>query len=230
MRRTPYDYSGFSLRRLNQPRFAHAKLLLTWVIYFALYFLTENLIPAESCHVVHSTLDDMIPFCEYAVIFYASWFLLVAGSLAYYFFYDPRRFAQLDLYIFVTQVIGMICYILWPSVQNLRPDVFPRQNFFSWVMSVIYAFDTPTGVCPSLHVAYSLAILSVFWHDEHIRRWFKGVLLAWVICICLSTAFVKQHSMVDVFWGIPTALAGEVIIYHTPLGKKLTGRYGVQAR
>ena len=58
------DYSGFSLRRLNEPRFAHAKLLGGWLVYFALYFLTENLIPLERCHVIHCALDDMIPFCE----------------------------------------------------------------------------------------------------------------------------------------------------------------------
>lgn len=207
------DYRGFRLSRLGEKRFAHVKLWLTWVVYFALYFLTENLIPAEKCHVIHCFLDDLIPFNEFFLIFYVGWYLLVFGSLLYYFLYDVERFRQLDLYIFVTQIAAMACYILYPSRQDLRPEVFPRENVFTWVLGLIYSFDTNTGVCPSLHVAYSLAILSVQLKDEHLPRWWKAVLSVLVVLISLSTAFVKQHSTLDILAAIPTALLGEWIIY-----------------
>lgn len=221
MKRKAYDYSGFRLSRIREPQFSHILLLLfTWSVYFILYFVTENLIPAENCHPIHCKLDDLMPFCEYFVIFYTGWYLLVAGSLAYYFFYDVKRFRQLDLYIFVTQVVAMTCYILYPSRQDLRPEVFPRENVFTWILGIIYAFDTNTGVCPSLHVGYSLAILSVMWKDEHLSRLWKVTLAVLVVMIALSTSFVKQHSMVDVFAAIPTALIGEYLIYHSKLLKK----------
>ena len=60
----PVDYSGFSLKKLPEPRFRHMLLLLGWVGYFLLYFLTENLIPWESCTPIHCGLDDLIPFCS----------------------------------------------------------------------------------------------------------------------------------------------------------------------
>lgn len=215
MKRSVYDYSGFRLSRIKEPRFSHIGLLIaTWGIYFTLFFLTENLIPAERCISVHCKLDDLMVFNEYFVIFYVGWYLLVAGSLAYYFFFDVKRFRELDLYIFVTQMVSMVCYILVPTRQDLRPEVFPRENVFSWIMGLIYTLDTNTGVCPSLHVAYSLAILAVYWRDENISRLWKAILLVLVILISLSTAFVKQHSMVDVFAAIPTALIGEWLIYH----------------
>ena len=69
MNKQPYDYRGFSLSRLNEPRFAHVKLLGGWIVYFALYFVTENLIPASRCHPVHCWLDDVIPFNEFLAIF-----------------------------------------------------------------------------------------------------------------------------------------------------------------
>ena len=215
MKRPVYDYSGFRLSRIKEPRFSHIGLMIaTWGTYFLLYFLTENLIPAERCISVHCRLDDLMVFNEYFVIFYVGWYLLVAGSLAYYFFFDVKRFRELDLYIFVTQMVAMACYILLPTRQDLRPEVFPRENVFSWIMGLIYTLDTNTGVCPSLHVAYSLAILAVYWRDENISRLWKAILLVLVILISLSTAFVKQHSMVDVFAAIPTALIGEWLIYH----------------
>ncbi len=33
MKKKPYDYSGFSLSRLNEPRFSHIKLLGGWIFY-----------------------------------------------------------------------------------------------------------------------------------------------------------------------------------------------------
>ena len=116
------DYRGLSLRRIREPQFSHLLLIIGWIVYFALYFLTENLIPRESCHLVHSRLDDLIPFREEFVIFYCFWYLLVFGSLLYYLLYDRERFTRLQVYIMFTQAVAMIVYILWPSIQLLRPD------------------------------------------------------------------------------------------------------------
>ena len=153
MKKKPVDYSGFSLRRLNEPRFSHMKLLLGWVFYFSMYFITENLIPAERCHPIHCAMDDLIPFNEFFVIFYVGWYLLVFGTLAYTLFFDVENFKRVQTYIIITQVIAMACYVLYPSRQDLRPEVFERNNILTALMAFIYSFDTSTGVCPSLHVA-----------------------------------------------------------------------------
>lgn len=213
MKRQKVDYHGFRLSRINEPQFRHLWLLGTWLIYFALYFLTENLIPAQRCHVMHCVLDDWIPFNEYFLIFYTGWYILVFGSLAYYLIYDVKRFRELDLYIFVTQMVAMFFYIVLPSRQDLRPETFPRENFFTWVMGLIYTFDTDTGVCPSLHVAYSWAIFNVMVKDEHLAKWFKVFLGLFAVMVSLSTSFVKQHSFLDIFAAIPVVLLGEILIY-----------------
>ena len=49
MRKPVVDYREFRFSRLNEPRYAHLKLLAGWIVYFILYFLTENFIPAERC-------------------------------------------------------------------------------------------------------------------------------------------------------------------------------------
>ena len=213
MKRQPYDYSGFSLRRLNEPRFAHVKLLGGWIIYFILYFITENLIPPERCQPMHCWLDDMIPFNEFFVIFYVGWYFLCFGSLAYTLFYDVPRFKKLQTFIMITQAVAMLCYILWPSRQDLRPAVFPRQNILTALMGFIYAFDTSTGVCPSLHVAYSMGILSVGLKDESLSAGLKLALTFVVIMICLAVCFVKQHSALDVLAALPVSLFAEALVY-----------------
>ena len=213
MKKQPYDYSGFSLRRMNEPRFAHAKLLAGWIGYFALYFITENLIPLERCHPIHCALDDLIPFNEFFAFFYIGWYLLCLGSLAYTFFYDVSAFKKLQTFIMITQAVAMLCYILWPSRQDLRPEVFPRQNILTALMAFIYSFDTSTGVCPSLHVGYSLGILSVALKDRELGTGWKALLGFVVLMICLAVCFVKQHSALDVFWALPMCLAAEIVTY-----------------
>ena len=213
MKLTPYDYSGFSLRKLTDPRFSHALLLLGWPVYFGLYFLTENLIAYEDCHVIHSFIDDIIPFNEYFLLFYVAWYALVVGSLIVTFFYDVPRFKKLQTYIMITQAIAMICYIVYPSIQDLRPEAFPRDNIFTRILGFIYSFDTPTGVCPSLHVGYSLAILSVGMKNNDLRWWHKVLLYLFVSMICLSICFVKQHSFLDIVAALPMCLLAEAILY-----------------
>lgn len=224
MKKLRYDYSGFSLKKLNEKRFRHLWLLAGWLVYFGLYFITENLIPAENCHVIHCGLDDIIPFCEYFALFYVGWYALVFFSLAYTLFYDVERFKQLQRYIIITQLVGMLCYIVYPSVQDLRPETFERNNVFTWIMGFIYSFDTPTGVCPSLHVAYSIAIISALGKDRDISRVVKTLLTVLVIMICLAVCFVKQHSFVDVVAALPVCLLGEAIVFGGYWKQKLRGK------
>ena len=213
MKRQRVDYTGFSLSRLNEPRFSHIKLLGGWIIYFILYFLTENLIPRENCHPIHCWLDDVIPFNEFFLIFYCGWFLLVFGSLLYYLLYDGERFKKLQIYIMCTQAIAMFIYIVYPSRQDLRPEVFPQENILTALMSFIYAFDTSTGVCPSLHVGYSMAILSVTSKDPFLSKGLKAFLTFFIVIICAAVCFVKQHSAVDVFAALIMCFFIEIALY-----------------
>ncbi len=213
MNRQPYDYSGFSLKKLNEPRFAHVKLLGGWLAYFALYFITENLIPAERCHPIHCRLDDLIPFNEYFLFFYVGWYFLVFGALAYTFFFDVPAFKKVQTFIMITQAVAMLCYIVWPSRQDLRPEVFERENILTALMAFIYSFDTSTGVCPSLHVAYSLGILSVGLKDRRLAPVWKIALTLFVLGVCAAVCFVKQHSAVDVFAALPVCLLAEILLY-----------------
>ncbi|MBR2716934.1 MAG: hypothetical protein IKD79_04275 [Oscillospiraceae bacterium] len=224
MKMTPYDYSGFRLSRLTEPRFSHLLLLLGWVGYFLLYYLTENFIPPERCHVIHCALDDLIPFNEYFLLAYCFWYALVFGSLLFFLIFDVDSFRALQTYIIITQAVAMAVYILWPSRQDLRPETFARDNILTRLMAFIYSFDTSTGVCPSLHVGYSLGIASVWCKKKDAPRGLKAFVVAAVALICASVCFVKQHSAVDVAAALPLCLLAELLVYWRSWWKpRLTG-------
>jgi membrane-associated phospholipid phosphatase len=207
---------------LNSPQFRHLLLLLGWVGYFLLYFLTENLIPAEECHPVWCKLDDIIPFHELFVIPYVGWYVLIVVSLGYFALYNIENFKGLQTYIMITQAVAMVIYIIWPTRQDLRPTEFPRENVLTWIMGIIYSADTNTGVCPSLHVAYSLGIASVWVKRKESRPVTKALIVVSVVLICLSTMFIKQHSFVDLVAAIPVGLLAEAVVFWwLPATKKM---------
>ncbi len=207
------DYRKLRLNNINTPEFRHLWLLLGWVGYFILYFVTENFIPPERCTPIHCGLDDLIPFCEYFAIFYCFWYALVFGSLLYFLLYDVEAFKKLQTYIIITQAVAMTIYILLPSRQDLRPEEFMRDNFFSRLMAFIYGFDTSTGVCPSLHAAYSFGIASVWRKKKDASAGFKAFIIITVVLICASVCFVKQHSALDVLAAIPLGVLAEGLVY-----------------
>lgn len=213
MKTPEVDYIHFRLNKINDPCYRHLWLLLGWVGYFALYFLTENWIPREDCTVMWCPLDDRIPFCEWFVIPYVGWYGLIVFSLGYFLLYDVDSFKRLQGYIIVTQVVAMSIYILFPSCQNLRPETMPRDNLLTRCIGFLYAFDTSTNVCPSLHVAYSLGIASVWLKRKESSTAWKSCVVVMVVLICLSTVFIKQHSVVDGFAALPVGLLAEAIVY-----------------
>lgn len=213
MRKPVVDYRDFRLSKLNDPRFSHLKLLSGWVVYLLFYVLTENLIPEENCHPVHCFLDDLIPFNEWFIIPYVTWYVLIVGSLLYFLLYDVENFKNLQKYIIITQAVAMTVYILFPNRQDLRPETFLRDNPLTRLVGLIYSVDTNTGVCPSLHAAYSLGIASAWMREKNAAPLWKGFIAALTALICVSVTFVKQHSAVDVLAALPVCLLAEWIVF-----------------
>ena len=211
MKKPVVDYRAFRFSKIFDPRFSHLLLLLGWIGYFLLYVLTEKLIPVETCYVVHSKLDDLIPFCEIFVIPYVFWYLLIVITVLYFALYNIENFKRFQIFIIVTQVVAMAIYIIFPNMQDLRPLEFPRDNFLTDIVGLLYSVDTNTNVCPSLHVGYSIGIASVWLKEKSASKGWKTFVVVAAILICLSTVFIKQHSVIDAFVAIPMCLLAEFI-------------------
>ena len=230
MKKPVVDYRAFRLSKIAQPEYRHILLLLGWVGYFLMYTLTENLIPESSCHDMSRAIDDAIPFLEGFVVVYVYWYVYLVAALLWYFLYDIPRFKQLQIFIIITQVVAMITYIVYPSIQTGRPDLstLGRSNVFTWLLNIIYNFDTPTGVNPSLHVAYSFGIASVFLKDTGAKKGVKAWMLFSAVIISFSTMFVKQHAFLDVLGGVLLGIFTEILVFgkswYLPRIKRLAHR------
>ncbi|WP_026653591.1 2-oxo acid dehydrogenase subunit E2 [Butyrivibrio proteoclasticus] len=225
MKKPVVDYRKLRPNNIASKEFRHLLMLLGWAIYFVMYFVTENLIPESACHVVHSRMDDIIPFNEYFVIFYVSWYLFMVASLLYFLLYDIKSFVIAEKFIIGMQIIAVITYIVWPSVQFLRPEEFANDNFCTRLLGLIYGFDTPTGVCPSLHVGYTLSVWAAWIRKKDSKVFTRIFVSIWAFMISISVCFVKQHSFTDVWAACVLYLFLEFVLFRKDfkMGKRRWG-------
>lgn len=194
--RTVWLFQGWAARK-------YLWMLAYWPIYGALFFALERLRQPVQYHVMHTKLDDLIPFCEGFVIPYVFWFLFLIGIHCYTAKHDAAAFQRLMSFVAVSHTCALIIFALFPTCQHLRPLVFQRQNLLTQVTAFFYHIDTSTNVCPSLHVVGSMAV----WYAARdaglcSRRGGRVFFSTTTVLICLSTVFLKQHSVLDVAAGL----------------------------
>lgn len=211
------DYRKLRLNNLNTPEFSHLLLLLYWPLYGAAFFLLETLRPLADCTPVWSPLDDRIPFNEWFMLPYLFWFVFLIGVLVYLGLNDAKAFRRFMQFVMITYSVTIVVYLLHPTCQNLRPVSFPRDNLLTRWVAAFYAFDSNTNVCPSIHVIGSMAAAFGAMDTPRFKAaaW-KTAFALMALLISFSTVFVKQHSIVDVFWGFVVSGCGYLIVYGAP--------------
>lgn len=161
-------------------------------------------------HTVGSPIDAYIPFCKWFVFPYFFWFVFIIGSMAYFIFNDKSAFVKYMWFVIISYSATIIVYAVYPTQQLLRPQKLLGSGVLISIIRWLYDFDTSTNVCPSLHVIGSFAVCFSAFHCERLRHY--AIRAAFVIAtalICAATVFLKQHSVVDVFWGTVVS----VIVY-----------------
>lgn len=208
------DWRHFRLHRINEEPYRHAWLLLFWPVFGLLFGFVERYYPVQSYHAMHCAMDDIIPFNELFLIPYLFWFIYLAGTVAFLFFYDSKAFRRMMYFTIFTYTVTMAVYFLFPTCQELRPLEFARDNFLTRFMAAFYAFDTNTNVCPSLHVIGSVVAMLGGLHCKWLQsRGWRIFYVVSALLISVSTVFLKQHSLLDVLWAIPLCLVGWLLIY-----------------
>lgn len=179
-------------------------MLLFWPVFGLLFSFEEKFISIRACHAVHCFLDDLIPFCEWFAIPYVLWFAYLIVAVLYTLFFDAETFRKMMKFIMFTYLTALCVYLIFPNCQMLRPQTFTRNNFLTRFMQYYYTIDTNTNVCPSIHVLGSFAAFFAFTRGKTKHSAvFNASLAVFTALICISTVFVKQHSVLDILTALP---------------------------
>ena len=208
------DLKGFRLSRINEPEYRHMWYLLFWPVYGLRYLILENMEPLTPFHLIHSPIDDLIPFQEWFVIPYMLWYIGLAGMHIYTMVYDVASFRRYSRFLILSMSVSSLIFILYPSCQDLRPEAFPRENILTWIVGVLYTTDTNTNTFPSEHVIGAIAIFCASLHTKGLHSPVKTTVFAvMTVLVCLSTVFIKQHSICDVLAAMPVCAVAYWICY-----------------
>lgn len=116
---------------------------------------------------VHCHLDDLIPFCKYAVIPYLAWFIWIPFTLFYLLWKAPRAdFWRLCLPLFAGMTIALAVYVILPNGLDLRPYRVYGSDIFARIVRQLYSTDTATNVCPSIHVFNSVTLMMAYYRSR----------------------------------------------------------------
>lgn len=187
-------------------KYNHAWPLLYIFIYAPWFLWLEQ--RQVTYTLLHTKFDDLIPFSEYFVIPYFLWFLYIPVIVLFFFFRSKTEFYKLAQILFIGMSICLLICTVWPNAQPLRVNLEGKDNIFVNAVSALYTADTSTNVFPSIHSYNSIVCTIAIFKSEVIKnkRWVKYSSLILTTFICLSTMFLKQHSVLDVLGAM--ALAG----------------------
>ena len=185
-----------------------------WVLYIPAYFATFIALEKRTdvdFHIIHSVLDDKIPFCEFFIIPYYMWFAFVFITVGILILKDKKEFNLMAWHLALGMTVFLLVSWLYPNKLELRPDTFPRENIFTNIVRFLYSQDTDTNVLPSIHVYNSLSVTIGMLRCKvsKDRMWVKAIYIVLTTLIIMSTVFLKQHSVIDVI----TAIFMGVIFY-----------------
>jgi membrane-associated phospholipid phosphatase len=194
-------------------KYKHALWLLYLPVYFTAFSLAENYITTDYW-VSYTPLDDKIPFIEQFVIAYAVWFPAIWGTGLYLLFRDPDPFRRYVWSLIIGYSFSLAVYFIFPNGQNLRPASFEHTNIFTDAVRAFYTSDTNTNVLPSMHVIGASAVVFAVFDSKKLRRpWLCVTSVIVTVMIDLSTVFIKQHSILDVWAGLAVSAAVYIIVY-----------------
>lgn len=191
--------------------------LLFFPAYLAGYLLIERANTGAVYHLVHTAVDDMIPFNEFFIIPYLAWHVLIVFIVFKMLINDRECYYKLMRFLIYGSLICLCIFLIYPSYQDFRPDTFKHSNICTWIVSMIYLLDTPTNICPSMHVAGCLGLVFAVYDTKYpIKEAEKVGLIVLVILICASTLFLKQHSVLDMFAAVPVGIIAGAASFGVP--------------
>ncbi len=211
-----------------------------WVLVFTLFYMIGFHALEQAGHVhyhmIHTWLDEQIPFCPYFIIPYFLWFGFNVAVVTWLVFKaDVKETYKVSAVLMIGMTLFLVVSLIYPNKLDLRPETVDTSSLCGMLVAFLYKTDTSTNVLPSIHVFNTMALCFAI-HGNKTLRSRKAVIVGSDILgllIILSTMFLKQHSVIDVSLGLVVSVMAQMFverIFATDTERALAGEAQYRSR
>ena len=197
----------------------YAWLVLYFPIYVLTFFIIEKNTPTSGYWVTDLPLDDYIPFVPGFAVFYVIWYPLFVMVGIPTLIRDGAAFKRWMYYLMVVLTGTLIFDVLVPNGQHLRPENVQVDGLGTWIMSIIWAADTPTNVFPSMHVLGCIGNIICCFDSKVFKPWYRAAITVLCVLCMASTVLVKQHAFIDTVGALAVAIPVALVVWRKRIFK-----------
>ena len=197
----------------------YAWLVLYFPIYVLTFFIIEKNTPTSGYWVTDLPLDNCIPFVPGFAVFYVIWYPLFVMVGIPTLIRDGEAFKRWMYYLMVVLTGTLIFDVLVPNGQHLRPENVQVDGLGTWIMSIIWAADTPTNVFPSMHVLGCIGNIICCFDSKVFKPWYRAAITVLCVLCMASTVLVKQHAFIDTVGALAVAILVALVVWRKRIFK-----------
>ena len=204
------------------PKYASIPLLMCLAANLIAYYGSTIIVDGFSLQRYSAAipLDYKIPFVSEWIIIYFGCYI----SWAVFYIISCRE-SKKACFDFVTaeviaKMISLVIFIIYPT-EMLERGGFEQtldNGFFDQVTAFMFNCDRPINLFPSIHCLASWIGFRGVAMCKKVPLWVKWFAFILAILVFLSTLFVKQHYIIDIFGGILAVEIGMFISKKLKLG------------
>lgn len=188
---------SISIKKIKSFALSLSLMLLIIPLNLGYLFLNTS---KRGVHTLVTNIDNSIPFLKVFILPYVAWYAFIFIIMAYLCYKDRKTY-----YITITAyMLGLIAsYITFYFFQTTvpRPEVI-GSDFLSKIIRIIYSTDKPYNCFPSIHVLSCFLMIKAIMTSSARNRTNMVIIWSNSVLIIISTLFIKQHVILDVFSGI----------------------------
>lgn len=183
---------------MKKVKFSDLCLMLLIPIVNIVYAFINN--GDRGCYSLVTSADTAVPFIKAFVIPYLMWYPFI-GLCLVYFLKNEKEVYYRTLFALIASYIT--CYIIFFVFQTYVPrPTLQNNDILDKLMNIVYSSDKPFNCFPSIHVVSCYIVTLGVFDMKKSSNLSKIVVTLTAISIILSTQFIKQHVLMDVFSAI----------------------------
>jgi len=172
-------------------------------------------------YLISSPLDDYIPFCEWFILPYITWYFYIAAVLIYMATKSKKEFLRANGMVMGCMLASILISTVLPNglYESIRPnfETLGRDNILIDMVKYMYNIDSPPRVVmPSMHASVATALFVVMLKAKALSGKIALKIVSFTLStlIVLSIVFTKQHSVLDGVAGLLLVVPIYFVVYH----------------